>query len=68
LAIAAWAVPCAYVLCYVCALHFLQVLSRVPRFFRGPSWLSPTISVPTPAYMCSEEDARVEFFDEFDGF
>jgi hypothetical protein len=27
----------------VCVLCFLHVLSRVPlRFFRGPSWLSPT--------------------------
>jgi hypothetical protein len=29
----------------VCVLRFLQVLSRIPPwFFRGPSWLSPTVA------------------------
>jgi hypothetical protein len=34
-----------FVLCSrsVCVLCFLQVLSRIPPVFRGPSWLSPTI-------------------------
>jgi hypothetical protein len=44
-------VGCAVCICFalssrcVCVLCFLQVLSRIPpRFFRGPSWLSPTVA------------------------
>jgi hypothetical protein len=34
----------------------------------SPTGWEPSISVPTIAYMCSEEDAGAEFFDEFAGF
>jgi hypothetical protein len=46
-AIAAWAVLCAYVSCYVCVLCFFAGFKQdPPRFFRGPSWLSPTQASP----------------------
>jgi hypothetical protein len=34
----------------------------------SPTGWVPTISVLTLSYMCLEEDAGAEFFDEFDGF
>jgi hypothetical protein len=44
-------VGCAVFICFalgsrcVCVLCFLRVLSRIPlQFFRGPSWLSPTVA------------------------
>jgi hypothetical protein len=43
-------VGCAVCVCFVlcsrsvCVLCFLQVLSKIPSFFRGPSWLSPTVA------------------------
>jgi hypothetical protein len=43
----AWIALCVcFVLGPRLGLHFvfLQVLSRIPRFFRGHSWLSPTVA------------------------